>query len=237
MAGPKVLEHMVDGVFYLQGADQWSTRLLRSVKNRFGTIHELGFFEMNETGLRQIDNINQHLVGQPSNSPGCVLTCELEGSRPLLLELQALCVTSKFGMPQRVITGLDPKRVILIAAILEKYLHIKLSSQDIFFKVSGGVKIKESASDLCIALALMSSYFQKPLPQSALALGEVTLAGTIKPVNHLSLRVREAEKFGTHMALIPAQQKIKASMKITYLKNVYELLKLFPEDEPTPLNP
>jgi DNA repair protein RadA/Sms len=230
MAGPKILEHMVDAVFYLQGADQWNTRILRSVKNRFGAINELGFFEMHEDGMREITDINKHLIGQPSNSPGTALTCELEGSRPLLMELQALCVSSKFGVPQRVITGIDPKQVILIAAILEKHLHVKLSSQDIFFKVSGGVKVKESASDLCIALALLSSYFQKPLPPHAIALGEMTLAGKIKPINHVAIRIKEATTFGVQHIIMPYEQKAETTTATLRFKNIYELLSLFPED-------
>ncbi len=229
IAGPKILEHMVDGVFYLQGEDKWHTRILRSVKNRFGTIHETGFFEMQQNGLVQITNINEHLLSEISNSSGSALICNLEGSRPLLLELQALCITSKFGIPQRVITGLDPKRVILISAILEKYLHIKFSSQDIFFKLSGGFKIKESSSDLGIAMALLSSYFQKPLPSKSIAIAEINLTGIIKPTNQIDLRIKEAEKFGIENIFVSKNQKIKMSNKIKLFKNVYELLNLFPE--------
>jgi DNA repair protein RadA/Sms len=230
IAGPKILEHMVDGVFYLQGEDRWHTRMLRSVKNRFGTINEVGFFEMQENGLQEVTNINQHLINDISSAPGSVLVCSVEGSRPLLLELQALCVASKFGVPQRIVTGLDYKRVSLIAAILEKYLHIKLSAQDIFFKVSGGFSIKESAADLGIALALLSSYFQVPIPTKSIAIGEINLAGHIKSTNHINLRVREAEKFGIATILGPRHQKINSSCKTVLFKNIYELLKLFPEE-------
>ena len=175
MAGPKTLEHMVDGVFYLQGEDRWHTRILRSVKNRFGAIHELGFFAMTGQGMEEVPHINQYLLDETSHAPGAVLVSCLEGSRPLLLEIQALVVPTKFNVPQRVITGLDHKRVVLIAAILEKYLQIRFSAQDIFVKVSGGIKINESSSDLGIALALLSSYFQQALPEKAMALGELSL--------------------------------------------------------------
>lgn len=231
IAGPKVLEHMVDGLFYLQGEDRWHTRVLRSVKNRFGTINEIGFFEMQENGLQEVANINKHLLSDSSTAPGSALVCSVEGSRPLLLELQALCVTSKFGVPQRIVTGLDNKRVSLIAAILEKYLHIKFSAQDIFFKVSGGLGVKESSVDLGIALALLSSYFQKPLPQKSIAIGEVNLAGQIKATNHVNLRVKEAEKFGLTTIFSSRGQKIKTSCKVLGFKNIYELLGLFPEEE------
>ena len=139
---PQTLEHMVDAAFYLQAEDRWHTRMLRSVKNRFGTINELGFFEMQEQGLVEVTNINQQFLNEASMSPGSALVCCLEGTRPLLLELQALVVESKYGVPQRVVTGLDHKRVVLVAAILEKYLHIRFSAHDIFFKVSGGFRSK-----------------------------------------------------------------------------------------------
>lgn len=230
MAGPKMLEHMVDGVFYLQGEDRWQTRILRSVKNRFGTINEIGFFEMQEEGLAQVTDINQQLLSEVSASPGSVLICTIEGSRPLLLEVQALCVESRFGMPQRVVTGLDPKRVVLIAAILEKYLHIKLSSQDIFFKVSGGFKVNESASDLGIALALLSTYFQKPLPEKSIAIGEISLTGQVKGTNQTGMRIKEAEKFGIKKILTSPGQKFSTVAQTFHFQNVYELLALFPEE-------
>ena len=228
IAGPKMLEHMVDGVFYLQGEDRWQTRVLRSVKNRFGNINELGFFEMNEAGMQEVPNINQELLNATSFAPGSALISHREGSRPLLLELQALTIASKFGIPQRVVTGIDQKRVMLIAAILEKYLQVKLSTQDIFFKVGGGFKVKDSSSDLGIALALLSSYFQKPLPEKSIALGEVSLTGQIKPINHISMHISEAHNFGINHLLVAHSQKIeKSSASITKFHNVYELLSLF----------
>ncbi|MCK5633071.1 DNA repair protein RadA [bacterium] len=228
IAGPKTLEHMVDGVFYLQGEDRWQTRMLRSVKNRFGTINELGFFEMQPQGLTEVPNINQHLLSEISHSSGSVLVSFMEGSRPLLLELQALTVTSKLGIPQRVISGIDHKQVVLIAAILEKYLHVKLSTHDIFFKVSGGFKIKGSSADLGIALALLSSYYQQPVPEKSIALGEISLTGQIKPINQINAYVREAKKFGIKQLLVGKNQKIeKSGCTIKQFKNVYDLLRLF----------
>lgn len=227
IAGPKMLEHMVDAVFYLQGEDRWQTRVLRSVKNRFGTINELGFFEMHEHGLQEVPNINQYLLEEISHSPGSVLISFMEGSRPLLIELQALVLSSKYGMPQRVVSGIDQTQVVLIAAILEKYLQVKLSAHDIFFKISGGFKIKSNAADLGIALALLSSYFQKPLPEKALALGEISLTGQIKPVNSINLHVSEAEKFGIERLMLARNQKVETSAKTMKFYNVYELLSLF----------
>lgn len=230
MAGPKILEHMVDAVFYLQGEDRWQVRVIRSVKNRFGSINEVGFFEMHEQGLVEIGNINQYLLSEVSTNPGSGLVCCMEGSRPLLLELQALCVDSKFGIPQRVVTGMDSKQVVLIAAILEKYLHIKFSTQDIFFKVSGGFKAKESAADLGIALALLSSYFQKPLPKKSVAVAEISLTGQVKPVNQIAAAVKEASRFGLETILTAKNQNFKSTCKTIGFQNVYELLSLFPEE-------
>ncbi|MCK4499132.1 DNA repair protein RadA [Candidatus Babeliales bacterium] len=231
VAGPKLMEHMVDGVFYLQGEDRWQSRILRSVKNRFGTINEVGFFDMGEHGLEEISNINQRFLAEASFAPGSTLICSTEGSRPLILEAQALCIESKFGSPQRVITGIEHKRVVLIAAILEKYLHVKLSCSDIFFKVSGGVFVKESASDLGIALALLSTYFQKPLPLKSLALGELNLTGHIKPAARAQIMAKEASKFGIATILSAQDKSLRGIAHLETFKNVYELLRLFPEDK------
>ena len=228
IAGPKTLEHMVDAVFYLQGEERWQTRVLRSVKNRFGTINELGFFQMGEHGLEQVPNINEHLMSEASYAPGSAITSVLEGSRPLLLELQALTIESKIGIPQRVVSGVDHKQVALIAAILEKYLQVRLSAHDIFFKISGGFKVKESAADLGIALALLSSYFQQPLPEKTMVLGEISLTGQIKPINQVNTFIREAEKFGVKQLLVARNQKLeKTECKVLFVTNVYELLSLF----------
>lgn len=228
MAGPKTLEHMVDAVFYLQGEDRWQTRVLRSVKNRFGTVNELGFFEMREDGLREVPNINQQLLEEISDSPGSVLTSSLEGTRPLLLELQALVIASKYGMPQRVVSGMDTTSITLLAAILEKYLQIKMSANDIFFKISGGFKLRESSADLAIALALLSSFFQQTLPRKTLALGEISLTGHIKPINAINLHISEAEKFGIEQIFVAKNQKIEhTSCTVRTFYNVHELLSVF----------
>ncbi len=228
MAGPKLLEHMVDGVFYLQCEDRWQTRILRSVKNRFGTVDELGFFQMSEAGLVEVSNVTTHLLDEISAAPGSALVSYVEGSRPLILELQALVVASQYGMPQRVISGIDPKQVVLIAAILEKYLKIKLSAHDLFFKTSGGIKIAGSSSDLGIALALLSSYFQSPLSRKSLAVGEISLTGQIKPINFIGFHIGEAEKIGVERVIVSESQRIdKASVELVRLKTVAELLSLF----------
>lgn len=228
IAGPKTLEHMVDAVFYLQAEDRWQTRVLRAVKNRFGTVNELGFFHMHEDGLQEEPNINKHLLSDHTHSPGSVLVSVIEGSRPLLLELQALTIESKLGIPQRVVSGVDHKQVVLIAAILQKYLFIKLNMHDIFFKVSGGVKTKGSSTDLGIALALLSSYFQQPLPEKSIALGEISLTGAIKPINHINILIKEAQKFGIEQFIVAKNQKLEnISSVVRRFSTVYDLLGLF----------
>jgi len=227
MAGPKTLEHIVDAVFYLQAEDRFQTRILRAVKNRFGTIDELGFFQMGESGLEEIANINKYFMQDLNPNPGSALVGFIEGTRPILVELQALVLASKYAMPQKVISGIDQTQVVLIAAILEKHLQIKLSLHDIFIKISGGLKIKGSSSDLAIALALLSSYFQKPLPEKSLALGEINLAGQIKPINYVNMYANEAEKFGIVNLLISSNQKIETHGKATKFKSIHDLLMLF----------
>lgn len=230
IAGPKTLEHMVDAVFYLQAEDQWSTRMLRAVKNRFGTIDEVGFFEMDTHGLKEVENINSYLIGEATYAPGSIIISSIEGSRPLLIELQALTVESKFNIPQRVVSGINHKQVMLIAAILQKYLHIPLNNHEIFVKISGGLTIKGSTCDLGLAIALLSSYFQKPLPLRSLALGEISLTGHIKPVKQVNVLIKESQKFGIETILVAQEQKITSQgVSIKYFGHIYELISLFKE--------
>lgn len=229
IAGPKLLEHMVDAVFYLQKEDRLQTRILRSVKNRFGSINELGFFTMESDGMHPIENINHYLLSDANDAPGSIVISYLEGTRPLFLELQTLIVKTQFSVAQRVASGTDHKRIVLLAAILEKYLHIKFSMCDIFFKVSGGITIKHPSTDLGIALTLLSSYFQAPLPAKTIALGEISLTGHIKPVQHLDVHIKEAEKFGFKHMIVAKNQKATTSIKTHHFDNVFDLLRLFPE--------
>lgn len=230
LAGPKLLEHMVDAVFYLQGEDRWQTRMLRSIKNRFGTIDEIGFFEMHEEGLRELANVNEQVLADAVQAPGSVLISSLEGTRPLLIELQALTIASHFSMPQRLVTGIDQKQVVIVAAILEKYLKIKFSTQDIFFKVGSGMKLKGSNADLGIALALLSSYFQQALPSRWLALGEISLSGNIKPINCIAPHINEARKFGIEKLCVASAQRTDCPASfIKSFRSVYDLLNLFSE--------
>ncbi|MBI2352620.1 DNA repair protein RadA [Candidatus Dependentiae bacterium] len=234
IAGPKLLEHMVDAVFYLQKEDHWQTRTLRSIKNRFGSINEIGFFHMKQNGLQEVSNINQHLLEQTKPAPGSILVSSLEGTRPIFLELQALIVPVKIGIPQRVITGIDHKHVILIAAILEKYLHIPLSKHDLFFKISGGIRTKDQTCDLGIALALLSSYFQQALPAKTIALAEISLTGQIKPIHNIDIHAKECKTFGFTQIILAQDQVISKgqSPTIKQLSTIYELLQFFPTDSP-----
>ena len=229
IAGPKLLEHMVDAVFYLQKEDRLQTRILRSVKNRFGSINELGFFSMQSDGMHPIENINHHLLQDAHDAPGSIIISYLEGTRPLFLELQTLIVKTQFSVAQRVASGTDHKRIVLLAAILEKYLHIKFSMCDIFFKVSGGITIKHPSTDLGIALTLLSSYFCTPLPAKTIALGEISLTGHIKPVQHIDMHIKEAEKFGFQHIILAKNQKVTTKIKAQHFDNVFDLLRLFPE--------
>lgn len=228
LAGPKTVEHMVDAVFYLQGEERLNTRVLRAQKNRFGSIQEVGFFDMQSTGLYQAPHLNEHLVQEASQAPGSVLVSSREGLRPLLLEVQALTIASKFGTPQRVITGIDPKHVTIISAVLEKYTHVKLSTQDIFVKVSGGFKIKDSSADLSIALALLSSYFQQQVPARSLAMGEISLTGHIVPLSGGEAHIHHAHRFGIEKLYLPPGQKAPPTpCSITRFSHVIDLMTLF----------
>ena len=233
IAGPKLLEHMVDAVFYLQKEDQWQARTLRSIKNRFGSINEIGFFHMKQDGLQEVKNINQHLLEQTKTAPGSTLVSSLEGTRPIFLELQALTVPVRMGIPQRIITGIDHKHVVLIAAILEKYLHIPLSKHDLFFKISGGLKTKDQTCDLGIALSILSSYFQQALTAKTIALAEISLTGQIKPIHNIDIHAKECKTFGFSQMIISADQVITKgeTPTIKRIASVYELLQFFPPDQ------
>lgn len=238
MAGPKLLEHLVDAVFYLQEDPRHEYKVLSATKNRFGSTQELGFFQMSEKGLEQVDDINQKILAQTQAGPlmGCSLTMVARGSRYIIVELQALCVATKFNLPQRVVNGIDPKRIMLLAAILEKYLHFKLSQYDLFFKVSGELKINEHHSDLGILLAMISSYLKQPLPSNLLALGEVSLTGQIKAPSQAQCHkmLRTALKSGLNLLVIgqPLSQEslieVGSNEQLWIVKSVGEIVRLFP---------
>jgi DNA repair protein RadA/Sms len=227
-AGPRLLEHLVDGVFYLQSDEHSQHKVFRAVKNRFGPTDEVGFFQMLPVGLQEVQNFNEKmLAGLEQGVPGSVLTVAQKGSRTLFLELQALCVQTKFPMPQRVVTGIDQKRVVIIAAILEKCLNVKMSSCDIFFKVCGGIKVVESSIDLAIALALLSSYYRKPLASLSLAIGEIGLTGRVKFSSQVASVSKGLEKIGISNLIIGASVLDEAGKSLKKMKNIIEIKTVF----------
>ena len=204
VAGPRVLEHMVDTVLYFEGDRHASYRILRGVKNRFGSTNEIGVFEMREEGLVQVQNPSEYMLeGRPENASGSVVACSLEGTRPLLLEIQALVCHSNFGIPRRQTTGTDFNRVNLLMAVLEKRLGVQLSGCDAYVNLTGGMKIAEPAIDLAIVLAILSSFKNVALSPKLIAFGEVGLSGEVRSVSMAAQRVAEAAKLGFDTCILP----------------------------------
>ncbi|MBP5222890.1 MAG: DNA repair protein RadA [Lachnospiraceae bacterium] len=204
VAGPRVLEHMVDTVLYFEGDRHASYRILRSVKNRFGSTNEIGVFEMHEEGLAEVKNPSEYMLsGRPENASGSVVTCSMEGTRPLLIEIQGLVCYSNFGIPRRQTTGTDFNRVNLLMAVLEKRSGLQLSGCDAYVNITGGLKVAEPAIDLAIVLAVVSSFRNKALPPKLVAFGEVGLSGEVRAVSQADQRVAEAEKLGFEICMIP----------------------------------
>lgn len=205
LAGPKVLEHLVDTVLYLEGERYSSLRLLRAAKNRFGPTSEVGVFQMSEAGLVEVANPSAlFLAGRPGQASGSIVVAGLEGSRPVLLELQALVTPTSFGNPRRLSTGLDLQRVLLLLAVLEKRCGLILGNQDVYLNLAGGLRLEEPAADLGVCLAVASSLFERPLGRDLAVAGEVGLTGEIRRINHAEKRVREAARLGFRRFLLPA---------------------------------
>jgi DNA repair protein RadA/Sms len=228
IAGPKLLEHLVDTVLYFEGDRDRPLRILRSFKNRFGSVNETGIFEMTGAGLGEVQNPSAlFLAERPIGASGSVVAPILEGRRPLLMEIQSLVSPSSLAMPRRQSLGVDPARVSLLAAVLEKKARLKLYDRDIFINVAGGAKISEPAADLAIVTALASSWLDKALPVDLVVVGEVGLAGEVRSAGRLSERLKEAARLGFKKAVAPAQEieglKIKG-LSLTGVKSVSELL-------------
>lgn len=204
IAGPRVLEHMVDCVLYFEGERHQSYRIVRAVKNRFGSTNEIGVFEMTDTGLKDVPNPSLMLLsGRPVNAPGSAIVCSVEGTRPILAEIQALVSKSSFAIPKRMATGVDYNRVSLIMTVLEKRMGLNLGAQDAYVNVTGGIKLDESATDLAIACAIASSFRNTPLPADMAFFGEVGLTGEIRTVTQASRRIAEIEKMGFKRCMLP----------------------------------
>ena len=217
IAGPRVLEHMVDTVLYLEGERYFAYRILRGVKNRFGSTNEIGMFEMNDIGMCEIDNPSSVLLSEKNeNVAGSIVVASIEGTRPILVELQALTATSVFGMPRRTANGIDYNRLTLLIAVLEKRTGLPLGNQDVYLNIVGGIKINEPALDLGIILAVSSSFKNIPISNDVIAIGEVGLTGEVRSVNQIEKRIKEAEKLGFKKCIIPESNK-------KLLKDTYKL--------------
>lgn len=230
VAGPRVLEHMVDTVLYFEGDRHASYRILRGVKNRFGSTNEIGVFEMEADGLREVKNPSEFMLdGRPEQASGSVVSCSMEGTRPLLVEIQALVSHSNFGIPRRQAIGTDFNRVNLLMAVLEKRLGLQLGSCDAYVNIAGGIRIQEPAIDLGIALAVISSFRNKAIDSSTVVMGEVGLSGEVRAVSMMPVRVQEAKKLGFQTCILPAvcMDSVKNIEGITLIgvKNVAEAMK------------
>ncbi len=235
IAGPKVLEHMVDAVLSFEGDKKQTYRIIRANKNRYGSTNEIGVFEMTDIGLREVANPSQMLLAdRPTDASGNCAVCTMEGTRPIVAEIQALVTQTTFPAPRRTSNGIDYNRTYLILAVLEKRLGLRFSSNDVYLNVIGGLQINETASDLGIALSLISSLTDTVIPDSLIAIGELGLAGECRGVTNIDLRVREAARLGFTTAVIPTQNR-KSLLKIdgieiVTVKNVYDLLKLIKDN-------
>ncbi len=230
VAGPRVLEHMVDTVLYFEGDNQASYRLLRAVKNRFGSTNEVGVFEMRSEGLREVNNPSEYMLnGKPEGASGSVVTCSIEGTRPILVEIQALVTQTYYNMPRRTSAGTDYNRVNLLLAVVEKRLGIQLSGCDAYVNVAGGMMIREPALDLSIVMAILSSYKNRSLDPRMIIFGEVGLTGEVRGVSQAEQRVQEAVKMGFQVCVFPEVNIVnmeKVPIKLIGVKNIKDLLSL-----------
>jgi DNA repair protein RadA/Sms len=234
IAGPKVVEHMVDTVLYFEGDNSHLFRLLRSVKNRFGPANEIGVFEMGGAGLKEVTNPSELFLGERDTvSPGAAVFAGVEGTRPILVEIQALIAPSPFAAPRRAVVGWDANRLSMILAVLDARCGFKLASQDIYLNVAGGLRISEPAADVAVAAALLSAHSGVALGGNTVYFGEVSLSGAIRPVSHAAMRLKEAEKLGFKAALAPAfgeASEFASGLRITPLKHLIDLATQFSSD-------
>jgi len=229
IAGPKVLEHMVDCVLYFEGEDAHNYRILRAAKNRFGSTNEIGVFEMVDTGLKEVPNPSEMLLsGRPTHAPGTCVACAMEGTRPVLAEVQALVSRTTFNVPRRTCDGFDFNRAVLLMAVLEKRGGLNLSSSDVYINVIGGLQLNEPAADLPVVLAAASSYRDKVFDSGTAAIGEVGLTGEIRAVSNLSQRLSEVHRLGFTKCIIPkqgtAQIEAPAGLELIRVRNIREAI-------------
>ena len=208
IAGPKVLEHVVDAVLHFEGDRQMSYRILRAIKNRYGSTNEIGVFEMTDAGLKEVENPSLMLIsGRPMNVSGTCIACAMEGTRPILAEIQALATSTGFGNPRRMCTGFDYNRMNLIIAVLEKRAGYYFNNTDAYVNVVGGLRLDETAVDLAVAISLISSLKDIPIDDNAIAFGEIGLAGEIRSVSHAQQRVSEAVRLGFTKIIVPSNNQ------------------------------
>jgi len=228
LAGPRVLEHMVDTVLYFEGDESSRYRIVRAVKNRYGAVHELGVFAMTESGLREVPNPSSIFLQRHAQGvPGSAVMVTREGTRPLLIEVQALLDESHLANPRRVAVGLDPNRLAMLLAVLHRHAAVVSYDQDVFVNIVGGVRVNETGADLAVALAVVSSLRNRPLPEGTVVFGEIGLSGEVRPVPHGPERLREAVKHGFGRALIPRANAPRGAVKgleVTAIERVAEAL-------------
>ena len=230
IAGPKVLEHMVDCVLYFEGDRHTSYRILRAAKNRFGATNEIGVFEMRDEGLAEVENPSEMLLsGRPDDAPGTCVACVMEGMRPVLAEIQALVVTSAAGNPRRTSNGFDYNRAAMLLAVLEKRGGLRVSACDAYLNIIGGLSLDEPAADLAAVVALASSYLDRPVPGDLAAIGEVGLTGELRTVNQLAQRISEAHRLGFRTCLVPAHRaadlRAPKGLRLIPVRNIGEAIR------------
>lgn len=231
IAGPKVLEHMVDCVLYFEGDSRMTYRILRAAKNRFGATNEIGVFEMLDSGLREVENPSEMLLsGRPQDASGTCVTCVMEGARPVLAEIQALIAPCAGARPLRSSNGFDYNRAAMLLAVLEKRGGLKVSQCDAYLNIIGGLTLDEPAADLAAVVAIASSYLDKPVPNSMAAVGEVGLSGEIRSVSHMEQRLSEVKRLGFTECIIPAHHAVdlreRSSLELLPVRNISEALRL-----------
>jgi len=230
IAGPKVLEHMVDCVLYFEGDQHTSYRILRAAKNRFGATNEIGVFEMRDAGLAEVENPSELLLsGRPEDAPGTCVTCVMEGARPVLAEIQALVVSSAGGNPRRTSNGFDYNRSAMLLAVLEKRGGLKVSACDAYLNIIGGLTLDEPAADLAAVIALASSYLDRAVPNDLVAIGEVGLTGELRAVNQLGQRISEVQRLGFKKCVIPERSRVDAAqypgLQLIEARNIGEAIR------------
>jgi len=226
VAGPKIIEHMVDTVLYFEGEMKNRYKILRAVKNRFGSTNEIGLFEMTNGGLIEVKNPSELFMSHEETQTGSAMGCVIEGSRSFIVEVQSLATAANYGTPQRVVVGLEQKRLAMLLAVLEKNLSLYLRNSDVFINLAGGIKTIDPGMDLPILAAILSSLKDKPLPSKSVFISEVGLDGEIRPVSEIEMRIKEASKLGYEQIYISSHAKLKAKQRVIQIRDIRQLHKI-----------